>query len=372
MAYIALYWHIINLYFRRFILKKTYEPISIINLDLPYYTKAEHLQKANFIWSNLNKEKQELLLATSARLQENPLYIAIVDEARIAIKYLPLLNAISEGITRLYQDGLEYNFATNNSISYLKRGLEELSFFQDTLYLIQHWILPYPLYAVYEAYIREFGYYGGMDIIVERAGISSKKMPFFYNITAALLHLHPKHEQLLEAYWNAMRMQGFATYYKQNYKFPFLSQQMAFEKHIKTILPFHKSIQTIDLIINTTDLLADYEQLNTSSFLKQYEYKNMLLIGKLSQHKFIKLLDLANTLEKQKIYPRTFMNEKFGLPYIFICDEMGRNRIKVFLKSETYIVHHKVLENQTIRVSAIFTNIAENGCLIFEQGLISN
>lgn len=372
MNYLGLYWHIVGLYYRRYILKKNYEALPIQTLDLPDYTEKQHLQKSNTIWKTISPNIQNTLIETSARLQDNPIYIDLVEGQNVLVQYLPLLNALSEGMTRLMDDGVDYNFASNATISYAKKGLEELTFFQDVLYLVRHWILPYSLYKVFENYIRQFNYYGGMDIKVERQGKSTQMLPLHYNLVSPLLLIHNTHKQFLEVYWQSIKGRGFSNFYKTKYHTPFLTKEKDFEAQIKQVFDYHPAIKTVDFTLNFEDLIAEYDLLISSDFLHKYQFRNLSVLGFVCENDYTKLLTLIEKLERQQIYPRNYIHQHFGMPYIMIADAQGCPRAKVYLKSETYQTQAIIYKGQKARFTAFFTEIDESGLLIFREAILSH
>ena len=208
--------------------------------------------------------------------EQNDYYKILIDSAIVSEEYIPIMQAISEGVTYSSVEGMAMTLNTHKKVQLL--GDSAMAFTETAM------IVGMPKYGgytkefidVFERYRKKYGYYKEEAMAYYKDGIAQTVDPFDFSPIFAVLD--PKNPKVLDALYEA-RKKGISLWgdCKECF-YPYITSKQEYIAYIKQVYPKSPYIPKWEIEISASDLYAVYKA-NEVSADNQYKGKFIAVGG---------------------------------------------------------------------------------------------
>lgn len=186
---------------------------------------------------NAEKKKRDEFIS---ELKSTKTYTELVNQKTVSVDYIPIFNAIANGITYLNSKG---GFSVEDEImtrvEQLKNGEDKAKFVVNTLLLAQtsKGGIPLELLPVFDLYKAKYKLYGEPSVYYDAKGTEKEKNQYNYDFTPIFSILDHQNKETLNAVLEA-KQKGISKWRKdEGLEFPYLSNSAEYTKRLLTINP---------------------------------------------------------------------------------------------------------------------------------------
>lgn len=184
------------------------------------------------------KQKQKRLKMIEA-LKQNGVYQKLVDSAVVKPEFLPVVNAVANGITGITEDSYGVQEDLIVLLENSHNGEEKIDFVVKTVFLAlpSNGGLTKELIQAFENYRKRYGYYGTAGRFYSSSGKEVERVNHSYDLTPIFGILEMQDEKVLDAIYEA-KSKGITQWMNNEENlFAFLSSPKAYIKHLKSYYP---------------------------------------------------------------------------------------------------------------------------------------
>lgn len=249
---------------------------EVVNQN-PYQNYLDESAKSVASLSPERKESREKILS---ELKTNPIYTKLVTEKVVSSEYLPILNAITNGITQISDTSFGINSDLEEQVTSSADGDNKMSFVAKVVSLAipnANGGLPKNIIDVFDRYKKKFNASGvkGTAYDMDR---NPQEIKYDYDLTPFFALLNPNSKESLQALYEA-KNKGLSSWNdKGSYTYPYLATKEGFLAKLKQVDPNSDLFPKVDLEISALELYRAYEA-NEVSADGQYKGKKLLITG---------------------------------------------------------------------------------------------
>jgi hypothetical protein len=222
----------------------------------------------------IRKEKLELL-------KNNSVYKKLVDSSVVSVEYLPVINAISNGMTFINSDGFNIDETLVKRVEKSENGEDKVQFIINTILIAQPQKggLTNNLISVFERYKNKYKYYGEPSILYGLDGKQQEKIAYNYDLSSIFGVLNPDNKDVLNAIYEA-KQKEFSVWNDDDteYIYNYIATSKGYNKYVKKVYPKSPYVINADIEILATKLFSDYEA-NEISADEKYKNKKIAVTG---------------------------------------------------------------------------------------------
>ncbi len=248
---------------------------EVVNQN-PYQSYLDESAKNIASLSPELKANREKLLSA---LKENPVYTKLVTEKVVSSEYLPVLNAITNGITNISSKNYAINADLEKQVTSSEDGENKMDFVVKCGALAMPTVnggLPEEIIDVFVRYKNKFNASGVKGMTYD-ANMNSQQIKYDYDLTPFFALMNPD-KQNLEALYEA-KNKGLSSWNdKGSYIYPYLATKDGFLTKLKEVDPNSKLFPKVDMEVSASELYNAYEA-NEVSADGQYKGKRLLIKG---------------------------------------------------------------------------------------------
>lgn len=232
--------------------------------------------------ANFNEQAKALRAEKLKNLKNNSIYKILVDSAKVSTEYLPVLNAISNGITYINPDGFSINETLMKRVEKSENSNDKIEFILKTILIAQPQKggLTNELINVFERYKNKYKYYGEPSTLYGISGKKPEKIKYNYDLSSIFAVLDPESKGILDAVYEA-RQKGYSLWNNDkamNYTYNYISTQKGYNKHVKDVYPNSPYVINADIEISAVKLFRDYDA-NEVAADEKYKGKTLAVTG---------------------------------------------------------------------------------------------
>ena len=248
-----------------------------VAIQNPYQNYLDESAKNIASLSPERKEAREKILS---ELKSNPVYTKMVTEKVVSSEYLPVLNAITNGITLISNSSFAINGDLDERVTKSEDGDNKISFVAKVVALAIPNLnggLPKEIIEVFDRYKTKFNATGvkGTSYDMDK---NAQEIKYDYDLTPFFALMNPNSKENLQAVYEA-KNKGLSTWNdKGNYTYPYLATKEGFLTKLKQIDPNSNLFPKVDLEIKASELYRAYEA-NEVSADAEYKGKRLLITG---------------------------------------------------------------------------------------------
>lgn len=242
----------------------------------PYQSYLDESAKNIASLSPERKTSREKILS---ELKTNPVYAKLVTEKVVSSEYLPVLNAITNGITEISDTSFAINGDLEKQVTSSSDGDNKIGFVAKVIALAipnANGGLPEEIIDVFDRYKKKFNASGvkGTAYDLDK---NPQEIKYDYDLTTFFALMNPN-KQNLEAVYEA-KNKGLSSWNdKGSYTYPYLATKDGFLAKLKEIDPNSKLFPKVDMEVSASELYNAYEA-NEVSADQQYKGKRLLITG---------------------------------------------------------------------------------------------
>ena len=243
----------------------------------PYQNYLDEVDKNIASLSPERKAEREKILS---ELKSNPVYVQLVTQKVVSSEYLPVLNAITNGITNISGNTLAISEDIAKQVTSSADGENKISFVAKCASLAipnANGGLPKEILEVFDRYKTKFNTSGvkGTSYDLDK---NPQEIKYDYDLTPFFALMNPNSKENLEAVYEA-KNKGLSSWNeKGNYTYPFIATKEGFLAKLKQIDPESKLFPKVDMEVTASELYRAYEA-NEVSADQQYKGKRLLITG---------------------------------------------------------------------------------------------
>ena len=248
-----------------------------ISSQNPYQNYLDEVDKNIASLSPERKAEREKI---HSELKSNPVYAQLVTQKVVSSEYLPVLNAITNGISQISDKGFSINSNLEEQVTSSGDADNKMSFVAKCIALAipnTNGGLPKEILEVFDRYKSKFGASGvkGTSYDLDK---NTQEIKYDYDLTPFFALMNPNSKENLEAVYEA-KNKGFSSWNeKGNYTYPFIATKEGFLAKLKQIDPESKLFPKVDMEVTASELYRAYEA-NEVSADQQYKGKRLLITG---------------------------------------------------------------------------------------------
>ena len=248
-----------------------------VAIQNPYQNYLDESAKNIASLSPERKEAREKILS---ELKSNPVYTKMVTEKVVSSEYLPVLNAITNGITLISDSSFAINGDLDERVKASEDGDNKISFVAKVVALAIPNLnggLPKEIIEVFDRYKTKFNATGvkGTSYDMDK---NAQEIKYDYDLTPFFALMNPNSKENLQAVYEA-KNKGLSTWNdKGNYTYPYLATKEGFLTKLKQVDPNSNLFPKVDLEIKASELYRAYEA-NEVSADAEYKGKRLLITG---------------------------------------------------------------------------------------------
>ena len=248
-----------------------------ISSQNPYQNYLDEVDKNIASLSPERKAGREKILS---ELKSNPVYVQLVTQKVVSSEYLPVLNAITNGITNISGNTLAISEDIAKQVTSSADGENKISFVAKCASLAipnANGGLPKEILEVFDRYKTKFNTSGvkGTSYDLDK---NPQEIKYDYDLTPFFALMNPNSKENLEAVYEA-KNKGLSYWNeKGNYTYPFIATKEGFLAKLKQIDPESKLFPKVDMEVTASELYRAYEA-NEVSADQQYKGKRLLITG---------------------------------------------------------------------------------------------
>ena len=230
--------------------------------------------------ASLSPERKTERKKILSELKSNPVYAQLVTQKVVSSEYLPVLNAITNGISQISDKGFSINSNLEEQVTSSGDADNKMSFVAKCIALAipnTNGGLPKEILEVFDRYKSKFGASGvkGTSYDLDK---NTQEIKYDYDLTPFFALMNPNSKENLEAVYEA-KNKGFSSWNeKGNYTYPFIATKEGFLAKLKQIDPESKLFPKVDMELTASELYRAYEA-NEVSADQQYKGKRLLITG---------------------------------------------------------------------------------------------
>lgn len=220
-----------------------------------------YLDNVDVRLSNFSEDDLKSRNAVISKLKENNVYVNLIDSNKVDADYLPVLTAISDGLTKIKPDGFAIQEELVNRVKNEKIGDEGVSFVIGVVTLAQpnKGGLTKELVRVFEEYRKQFGYYGKAGTVYNSDASKKASIEYSYDLAPIFGILDPKNKKVLNSLYEA-RSEGISTWNDEgNYVFNYLATSKGYNDYLKSVYPESKYFIEADFELTASSLFNKYK-----------------------------------------------------------------------------------------------------------------
>ena len=243
----------------------------------PYQNYLDEVDRNIASLSPERKAGREKILS---ELKSNPVYVQLVTQKVVSSEYLPVLNAITNGITNISGNTLAISEDIAKQVTSSADGENKISFVAKCASLAipnANGGLPKEIIDVFDRYKTKFNTSGvkGTSYDLDK---NPQEIKYDYDLTSFFALMNPNSKENLEAVYEA-KNKGLSSWNeKGNYTYPFIATKEGFLAKLKQIDPESKLFPKVDMDATASELYRAYEA-NEVSADQQYKGKRLLITG---------------------------------------------------------------------------------------------
>ena len=248
-----------------------------ISSQNPYQNYLDEVDKNIASLSPERKTERKKILS---ELKSNPVYAQLVTQKVVSSEYLPVLNAITNGISQISDKGFSINSNLEEQVTSSGDADNKMSFVAKCIALAipnTNGGLPKEILEVFDRYKIKFNTSGvrGTSYDLDK---NPQKIKYDYDLTPFFALMNPNSKEDLEAVYEA-KNKGLSSWSeKGNYTYQFIATKEGFLEKLKQIDPESKLFPKVDMEVTASELYRAYEA-NEVSADQQYKGKRLLITG---------------------------------------------------------------------------------------------
>ncbi len=243
----------------------------------PYQNYLDEVDKNIASLSPERKVEREKILT---ELKSNPVYVQLITQKVVNSEYLPVLNAITNGISQISDKGFSINSNLEEQVTSSGDADNKMSFVAKCIALAipnTNGGIPKEILEVFDRYKSKFGASGvkGTSYDLDK---NPQQIKYDYDLTPFFALMNPNSKENLEAVYEA-KNNGLSSWNeKGNYTYPYIATKEGFLAKLKQIDPQSKLFPKVDMEVTASELYRAYEA-NEVSADQQYKDKRLLITG---------------------------------------------------------------------------------------------
>ncbi|MGB1283350.1 MAG: OB-fold protein, partial [Polaribacter sp.] len=245
---------------------------------VPY---SDYLTEVQRNISDLSAEQLKMRKSKLKELKENKYYTKLITDKEVLPKYIPILNTISDGISRIINDGFLISDITSDR---LKKKPEAFRFALLVVTLAQpkQGGLDKEIIDMFSRYKVMFRYYGEPLTVYDENGENLGKIEYNYDFSSIFGMIDPMNEEVLNAVYLA-KNGGYSNWLddNENYIYPYLIKKREFNLYLKKYYPNNQFVSNVDYELTASMLFNAYES-NEVAADGKYLDKRIAVTGKIS------------------------------------------------------------------------------------------
>ena len=258
------------------------------NTDSPEVEHNDYVAEMSKITSSLPPERKQQRQKWLSELQHNPVYHALVDSETVSVEYLPVLNAISDGIRHTYQEDGKTMFGISDDASapveQSSTGQEKMNFVIaiTAMSIKENGGMPENIVAVFERYKKTFNLYGQSGNLIVFPDGKQAKVTQPYNLSFAFALFDPKDEKALDGIYEGVK-KGISSWSDDAavYTYPFMNSKTAYMGYLKEVYADSPYLLKVDFELTPDKLYAAYRD-NEVAADEKYEGKKVAITGQIA------------------------------------------------------------------------------------------
>lgn len=305
----------------------------------PYQTYLNNSQQAITQLSPEKKADREKIYST---LKATPLYKTLIDSSIISMEYIPVLNAISNGISFLNKDGFSIDETIIARVGKDKDGEAKISFITSIISLAttQNGGVPKEIITLLSNYKNKFRMFNAKGIWVDADGKKSN-IEFDYDLSAFFGMIDPKNSSVLNSIYEA-KQKGLSYWGNiKNATYPFLNSKTEYMSYVKQVYPESPYILKVDFEITASDLYSEYNA-NEVAAEEKFKGKKIAVTGIVSD---IRKDFAGNAKVSLEIGILQTINCNFGKNTGVVSKLNKQDKITVLGTCKGFIVKQVVMDN---------------------------
>ncbi len=252
--------------------------VEEVTTSEPY---QEYISQVDKNIAELSKEKKVNREKLLADLKANSVYQKLITNKEVSAEYLPVLNAIANGISMTNAEGFSVNETLNTRVANSNNGEDKIKFAIKVVALSIPNInggLPKEYIDLFERYKNKFKIYGE-EMVMYDMDKKATKIEYNYDLTPFFVMLEPKNKEVLNQFFEA-KNKGLSDWNAkaENYTYPYIATKDAYISYIKEVNPESPFIPKVDIEITASELYQAYEA-NEVSADEQYKGKKIAVTG---------------------------------------------------------------------------------------------
>lgn len=186
----------------------------------------------------LTEENDSIRKLVIKEIQNTKTYKALVSDSIISVEYLPVLTAVSNGITYLKDDEFFVDSQIREQIVNSENSEDKLQFFPSVIALARPSLggVPKDIVAVFEIYKNKFGMYGDKKTQFYASGKAKVSIEKPFDLTPFFAMLD-SNENTLEMLYEAKQLKLNQWRENENYTFNYISTLDGYINYLISVYP---------------------------------------------------------------------------------------------------------------------------------------
>ncbi|MEX0966677.1 MAG: hypothetical protein WD077_05530 [Bacteroidia bacterium] len=211
-------------------------------------------------------------------LKEMNTYKLLVDNETVSVDYIPVLNAISNGMTYISSEGFSVDEVIIKRLEQMTNGDELVRFSITVIGLAQpqRGGLTNEIIDVFVRYKNRYKYYGEPSVVFDADGKQTGKIEFNYDLSSLFGVIAPTNKEVLNAVYEA-RSKGLSVWNDEgDYTYNYIATKRGYNDYLKRIYPSSPYYIDADFELSATQLFKAYDDNEVAADDKYLDRKLMV------------------------------------------------------------------------------------------------
>lgn len=246
-----------------------------------------YVKEMNRVVAALSPDRKQQRQKWIDELRQNSVYHALVDSATVSVDYLPVLNAISDGVRHTYVEDGKTMFGISEDVSApvekSAKGEEKMKFViaVTSMSIKENGGMPENIIAIFERYKKAFNLYGQSGNLVIFSDGKKAKVVKAYNLSFVFALFDPKDEKALDGIYEGVK-EGISDWSHDSaaYTFSFMNSKTAYMSYLKEVYPDSPYLLKVDFELTPNELYMAYRD-NEVAADEKYKGKKIAITGEI-------------------------------------------------------------------------------------------
>lgn len=224
-----------------------------------------------------NKKVREKMLND---LKTNKIYQILVDSSAVSPEYIPIINAISNGLTYINKGGFAIDETLMQRLSKMQNSKDAENFVVSVVGIAQPQKggLTNELIQVFENYKNKYGLYGEKSVLYDENGKQVGNIDYNFDFSSIFGVLDSKNHKVLDAIYEA-KQKGLSVWNEPDeFVYQHIATKKGYNDFLKTNYTESKYLLNADYEMTAKELFSEYDA-NEVAADEKYKNKTIAVTG---------------------------------------------------------------------------------------------